>query len=262
VPVLVGTSGWQYKDWKGHLYPPGVAVSRWLEHYARRFQSVEINSTFYRLPARETFEQWRDRTPEDFLFAVKASRYLTHIRWREPAEPVSRLMECAGGLGAKLGPVLLQVRDTLRADVGALEGVLASFPSGVPVAFEPRHESWFTDATFDVLSRHSAALCLTDTPLRQSPAWRTASWGYVRFHQGLGRPRPCYGPTVLRRWAEQLAELWSPEADLYVYFNNDTYGCAVRDARRFALLLADVDLLPTRVPPPRESTVGTPLAPP
>lgn len=252
---MVGTSGWQYSDWKGCLYPAGLPQSRWLEHYALRFQTVEINSTFYRLPERDTFEQWRDRTPEDFVFAVKASRYLTHMHLREPAEPVARLMDHASGLGHKLGPVLMQLRDTHRIDLAALDAALASFPAGTRVAFEPRHESWYCDATWELLARLDAAFCLTDTPMRTSPMQRTASWGYLRFHEGVSRPRPCYGVTALRQWSERLAALWSAEDDIYVYFNNDTYGCAVRDARRFAAVASETGLRPTRVPAQKEAAL-------
>lgn len=252
VPVLIGTSGWQYADWRGSFYPADLTQARWLEHYAVRFQTVEINSTFYRLPEPETFAAWRDRTPSDFVFAVKASRYLTHIRWRQPEEPLSRFMNAAAHLGTKLGPVLLQLRDTVTSDTGALEHVLAGFPAGARVAFEPRHESWFVDETAETLARHGASFCLTDPPHRKCPIWRTADWGYVRFHEGRGIPRPCYGRTALARWAERLAALWQPDADLYVYFNNDKQGCAVRDARRFAEGARRCGLFPTRVPPRHE----------
>src|SRR6202050_2557545 len=128
MPVLIGTSGWQYKDWRGGLYPAGVAQRRWLEHYATQYRTVENNGTFYRLPARETFVGWRERTPDDFVMAVKASRYLTHVRrLRDPAEPGSRLLAAAAGLGRKLGPVLLQLPPTLKADVGALDACLTEF---------------------------------------------------------------------------------------------------------------------------------------
>ncbi len=127
--MLIGTSGWQYRDWRGGLYPAGVAQRRWLEHYATQYLTVENNSSFYRLPAPETFAGWRDRTPDDFVMAVKASRYLTHVRkLRDPAEPVARLLAAAAGLGPKLGPVLLQLPPTLTADP-ATPGRL---PAGVP----------------------------------------------------------------------------------------------------------------------------------
>ena len=128
---MAGTSGWQYRDWRGAFYPPGVPQRRWLEHYAEQFATVENNGTFYRLPARDTFASWRDRVPADFVMAVKASRYLTHVRrLRDPAEPVRRLLDAAAGLGGRLGPVLLQLPPDLRADPRAAGGVPAPVPAG------------------------------------------------------------------------------------------------------------------------------------
>lgn len=256
--MLIGTSGWQYPHWRGRFYPSAVRQGRWLEHYAARFATVEVNNAFYRLPETKTFEDWRNRTPGDFVMAVKASRYITHIkRLREPAEPVKRLLERSRGLGAKLGPVLLQLPPNLRIDLPALEEVLDQFPKEVRVAVEPRHHSWFeTDDTRRVLSRHGAALCLSDTPERRSPHWRTASWGYVRFHAGRARPVPCYGRKALRTWAERLADMWPRSARIYAYFNNDESACAVRDACIFAREVEKAGLTPSRVPQAREISVG------
>ncbi len=254
--MWIGTSGWQYDDWRGHLYGAGVARARWLEHYASRFRTVELNSTFYGLPSRVTAEGWRSRTPEDFVFAVKASRYITHLRFRDPADSVERLMDRIEPLGPKLGPILVQLRDTVLRDVAALDRLLDLFPDHVRLAFEPRHESWYVDEVAGLLAQRGAAFCLTDTPHRKAPPlWRTADWGYVRFHEGTGRPRPCYRPAALNRWAEQLCELFAPEARLYVYFNNDPRGCAVHDARRMAELFERLGRETTRVPPAAEATV-------
>src|SRR5580693_6134914 len=149
MPMRVGTSGWQYRDWRGPLYPAGVPRRRWLEHYAQCYLTVENNNSFYRLPPRETFESWRGRTPGDFVMSIKASRYLTHVRrLRDPAGPVARLMAAADGLGGRLGPVLLQLPPDLTADPGRLADCLAAFASsghqdGVQVAVEPRHPSWW-----------------------------------------------------------------------------------------------------------------------
>ena len=146
MPLIIGTSGWQYRDWRGGLYPAGVAQRRWLEHYASQYQTVENNSSFYRLPTPETFAGWRARTPDDFVMAVKASRYLTHVRrLRDPAEPVARLLSAAAELGPKLGPILLQLPPTLTAEPGLLDACLKEFRQRVAV--EPRHESWWTPET-------------------------------------------------------------------------------------------------------------------
>ncbi|MER7568156.1 DUF72 domain-containing protein [Streptomyces sp. NPDC097941] len=236
--LFVGTSGWQYKDWRGVLYPDGLPVRLWLEEYAAHFPTVEINNAFYRLPTRETFEAWRQRVPGDFVVAVKASRYLTHIkRLKDPEEPVHRLMSHAQGLGDRLGPVLLQLPPTLRADTGLLDACLACFPASTRVAVEPRHESWWTSETRKVLETRGAALCWADVRARPvTPLWRTTDWGYVRFHEGRAQAWPHYGRRSLETWAERIGGTWSGDEDVYVYFNNDPNGAAVRNAQLFASL--------------------------
>ncbi|MGW2559691.1 DUF72 domain-containing protein [Streptomyces sp. NPDC001514] len=250
MPVLIGTSGWQYKDWRGVLYPDERPQRLWLEEYAEHFVTVENNNAFYRLPERKTFGDWRDRTPEGFVMAVKASRYLTHIkRLHDPEEPVQRLMEHAEGLGDRLGPVLLQLPPTLKCDPKALDAALACFPSRVRVAVEPRHDSWWTDEVRDVLKGRGAALCWADRGSRPvSPLWRTADWGYVRFHGGLAEPSPRYGRQALTSWAGRIADAWPDRADVYAYFNNDTGGAAVRDAAGFARAVAARGRAATRTP--------------
>ncbi|MDH6448833.1 MULTISPECIES: DUF72 domain-containing protein [unclassified Streptomyces] len=236
--LFVGTSGWQYKDWRDVLYPVGVPVRSWLEEYAAHFPTVEINNAFYRLPSRETFEAWRERVPADFVVAVKASRYLTHIkRLKDPEEPVHRLMGHAEGLGGRLGPVLLQLPPTLRADPELLDACLACFPSSARVAVEPRHESWWTPKTREVLENRGAALCWADVRARPvTPLWRTADWGYVRFHEGRARAWPHYGRRSLETWAERIGQTWAGDEDVYAYFNNDPNGAAVRNAKTFTAL--------------------------
>jgi uncharacterized protein YecE (DUF72 family) len=236
--VFVGTSGWQYRDWRGALYPTDVPMRRWLEEYTEHFATVELNNAFYRLPTRENFEAWRERVPRDFVVAVKASRYLTHIkRLKDPEEPVHRLMSHAAGLGDRLGPVLLQLPPTLRADPALLDACLACFPSGTRIAVEPRHESWWTPETRGVLESRAAALCWADVQARPvTPLWRTADWGYVRFHEGRARAWPHYGRRSLVTWAERIGQTWAGDEDVYVYFNNDPNGAAVRNAKTFTTL--------------------------
>jgi uncharacterized protein YecE (DUF72 family) len=254
----VGTSGWQYRHWRGRFYPSALAQREWLDHYAQRFATVEINNTFYRLPPRETFEAWAQRFPADEIIAVKASRYLTHIRrLREPQEPVQRLLEHAAPLGARLGPVLVQLPPNLTVEVERLDETLAAFPRTVRVAVEPRHPTWFVDDVRRVLERHNAALCLADRGSHIiTPAWRTADWGYVRFHFGRAQPWGCYGRDALARWVERIAQCWRADEDVFAYFNNDMEGCAIRDAVVFARLAARRGLQPTRTPELAEAPVG------
>jgi uncharacterized protein YecE (DUF72 family) len=245
MPVLVGTSGWQYRDWRGVLYPPGLAQGRWLEHYARHLGTVENNGSFYRLASRETFAAWRDRTPDGFVMAVKASRYLTHVRrLRDPAEPVGRLLAAAAGLGDRLGPVLLQLPPSMRADPAALDDCLRAFaafraspqlPRPVRVAVEFRHPSWWNPETEQVLASRGAALCWADRRGRPvTPLWRTADWGYLRFHEGAARPWPRYGEAALRSWVRRAAGAWPDDCDVFGYFNNDQNAAALHDAAAYA----------------------------
>ena len=163
VALFVGTSGWQYADWRDAFYPHGLPQRAWLAHYARDFSTVEVNNAFYRLPERSVFERWRQQTPEGFVVAVKVSRYLTHVRrLQDPLEPVGRLVDRAAGLGDRLGPYLLQLPPTLRAEPERLDACLAAFPTDARVAVEPRHESWWTDEVRTVLERRGAALCWSD----------------------------------------------------------------------------------------------------
>lgn len=237
--VFVGTSGWQYHDWRREFYPERLAQREWLSYYASRFSTVENNGAFYRLPEEAIFEAWRSQLPEGFAMAVKASRFLSHIkRLRDPAEPVGRLLKAAAGLGDRLGPFLLQLPPTLHADPDLLAGCLDRFPAGVRVAVEPRHDSWWTDEVRAVLADRDAALCWADRGGRPAtPLWRTASWSYLRLHEGRAKPAPSYGDAALRSWCGRIDEAWPRSADSYVYFNNDHGGAAVRNAFRFGELM-------------------------
>jgi uncharacterized protein YecE (DUF72 family) len=247
--LCVGTSGWQYAHWRRVFYPAKLPQSRWLPFFAERFQTVEVNNTFYNLPEKSVFEQWSANTPDDFVFALKMSRYLTHMkRLHDPIEPVRRFMERAEALGTKLGPVLLQLPPRFRADAQLLDEALGVFGPSVRVAVEFRDESWFTSEIQAVLERHRAALCIADSPRRRQPLWRTAEWGFVRLHEGDGRDAPGYEREALERWASRVAATWDAGADVFAYFNNDAAGYAIRDAILFAELARAAGLSPTRVP--------------
>jgi uncharacterized protein YecE (DUF72 family) len=262
MPVVVGTSGWQYRDWRGPLYPPDLPQRDWLAYYAGQYATVENNSTFYRLPARDTFADWQARTPGDFVMTVKASRYLTHVkRLRDPEEPVAKLMAAATGLGGRLGAVLLQLPPNLTADPGRLAACLAAFGPyrGTRLAVEPRHPSWWTEEVRQVLAEHGAALCWADQLGRPvTPLWRTAGWGYLRFHQGAAQPWPRYGQRALRSWLDRVAETWPDEATVYVYFNNDPGGAAVADSVTFAAACRRAGRTVTRTPVVPTCSPGSP----
>jgi len=227
-----GTSGWQYADWRDVLYPAGLPQSSWLPTYADAFDTVELNGSFYRLAKRETFEKWAGLVPNGFTMAVKASRFLTHVRrLAEPEEPVARLMTSASGLGDRLGPVLLQLPPNLPVDVDRLDACLAEFPPGTRVAVEPRHPSWWVGEVRSVLESRGAALCWADRLGRPvTPLWRTTGWAYLRLHRGRGGAGWSYGRTALRSWLGRLGEAFPSDEEAFVYFNNDPGGAAVRDA--------------------------------
>jgi uncharacterized protein YecE (DUF72 family) len=236
--VRVGCSGWNYASWRhGVFYPERCPARLWLEFYSRRFDTVEVNATFYRLPTVKAVQGWVDQTPDDFLFTVKASRYLTHIkrltelgpgleRFYERIEPLAR--------SPKLGPVLWQLPPTFKRDDDRLAGALARLPPGSH-AWEFRHESWFAEDVFALLREHGAALVLADDSRRRFGAGPpTADWAFLRFHHGARGRRGNYSEAELADWAERIEALESPA---YAYFNNDWEGFAPRNALRLKKLL-------------------------
>ena len=226
--IHVGTSGWQYRDWRGPLYPEGLPRPRWLDHFARTFSTVEVNNSFYLLPERETFERWARSTPPGFTFAVKASRYLTHLkRLKDPREGIERFWGNATGLGGKLGPVLFQLPPRFHADLARLEAFCAELPQQILAAWEFRDRSWWIDDVFRILDDRGDAFVLPDRPGFRGPFVITGGWTYIRFHQGT-RTGPDYRRDKLRTWAERVAEMEA--SDVWTYFNNDHGGAAVRDA--------------------------------
>jgi uncharacterized protein YecE (DUF72 family) len=261
VSLWIGTSGWQYRHWRGRLYARGLPTDRWFERYAESFDTVELNVTFYRQPRPAVFEGWARRAPSGFLFAVKASRFLTHIkRLREPRDSVDRLMDGAARLGQHLGPILVQLPPDMPAEPGRLAETLAAFPRDVRVAVEPRHATWFDDEVRRLLRERDAALCWADRRGPRNPSertWATAPWGYVRFHAGRSRPRGCYGDVALGRWLERIRAAYPDDhEDVFLYWNNDGHGCAPRDAARFAELARAAGRRTSRAPDPRDLPAG------
>lgn len=235
MPIRVGTCGWQYDDWRTAFYPQDVPKKRWLSAYAKTFDTVECDNAFYRLPKREVFERWREEVADGFTMAVKASRFLTHVkRLKEPQEPVERLLQAATGLGDRLGPILLQLPPSMGVDLERLDACLRCFPSSIRVAVETRHGSWWIDDTRAVLTERGAASVWSDRlAISIAPMWRTTDWAYLRLHQGRLASPPTYSATTLRFWRLQLEQTWETRHDVFVYFNNDPGAAAVRDARRF-----------------------------
>jgi uncharacterized protein YecE (DUF72 family) len=229
--IRIGCSGWSYEHWRGRLYPARGSTARWLEIYARSFDTVELNATFYRLPRVEAAGRWADATPPGFCFAVKASRYLTHVeRLRGVRAGVARLEERIEPLRAagKLGPLLWQLPPTFRRDDERLARALAQLPPGRH-ALEPRHRSWFHPDVYELLRAHRVALVVADRAgLPAAPLVDTAGWTYIRFHEGRAGRRGNYSAAELARWAERIRAM---SGDVYAYFNNDWEGFAIENAR-------------------------------
>jgi uncharacterized protein YecE (DUF72 family) len=235
----IGCSGWNYAHWREVFYPRGLPASRWLEHYAASFDTVEVNATFYRLPTREAVEHWVEATPPGFLFAIKASRYLTHVKrlqnvaagWARLAERIEPLVDAG-----KLGPVLWQLPERFHRDDDRLAAALEALPAGRH-AVEFRHESWFVGDVEELLRAHGAALVIGDHPERpfQTRSW-TADWTFVRFHQGHGADG-AYADREIEAWAGRVRK-WLGRGDVYAYFNDDWSGHAVREAIMLRRLVA------------------------
>ena len=226
----IGCSGWQYKHWRGNFYDAALANARWLEHYASVFDTVEINNSFYRLPEAATFRQWACRVPRDFVFAVKASRFLTHMKkLKDPEEPVERLFSRMRPMGRHLGPVLYQLPPGWKADVGRLEQFLQVLPRAQHV-IEFRDPSWYSSDVYALLARHSVSLCLHDMHGSASGRLRVGPIVYVRFHGPSGRYHGGYPEDRLQSWADWLRSQLDLGSAVYAYFNNDVGGHAPRDA--------------------------------
>jgi len=236
--VWIGTSGWIYKHWVGIFYPPNLPAGEHLPYYATHFPTVEVNYSFYRLPERSAFEAWRQQTPVGFLFAVKGSRYLTHMKkLKDPQEALARLMERATALEEKLGPILFQFPHTWAANLSRLDEFLGALEAYAPrrFAFEFRHESWLCPPVYALLERAGAALCAPVSPRLPRHLGLTAPWTYIRMHEG--RAGIGFGGAELQEWAGHIGRFERQGADVYVYFNNDPQGYALRDADALRRLL-------------------------
>ena len=238
--VRIGCSGWNYKDWRQSFYPKGLPARQWLERYAEAFDTVEINNTFYRLPKQSAVENWVKQTPRGFVFTVKASRYLTHIKRLTTVEDgVKLLYERIEPLAQspKMGPVLWQLPGNFQRDDERLRGALKGLPKGRH-CFEFRHPSWFCDEVYKLLRRHRAALVIGDTPERPFQTHEfTAAWTFVRFHYGHRGRGGNYSHTELEEWAERIRD-WRERVEVYAYFNNDWKEYAVKNALELKKLLA------------------------
>lgn len=236
--IWIGTSGWHYKHWLGTFYPPKLASSRMLACYSEDFDTVELNNTFYKLPSAKSLSEWRDSTPPHFHFAVKGSRFLTHMKkLRDAQEGLDRFLTSVQTLGHKLGPILFQLPPNWAIDLERLEEFLALLPTDVRCAFEFRNPTWNEQPTYDLLIRYKAGYCIFDLAGYASPVMVTGNFAYVRLHGPGGKYQGSYSAAALADWAGRI-QSWKKRLDsVYVYFDNDEAGYAPKDALRLKGLL-------------------------
>jgi uncharacterized protein YecE (DUF72 family) len=224
--LLAGTSGFSYKEWRGSFYPESIKESEMLSYYAERFDTVELNNTFYRLPNEQTLRHWAQQVPARFRFSLKASRIITHIRrLKDVRDPVEYLFRTVSALGEQCGPVLFGLPPNLAKDIDRLKSFLDLVPREARVAFEFRNASWLDGETFDLLRQHDAALCVAQTEEDETPLVSTAGWGYLRLR------KEAYPPGELATWRQRIAG--QPWSDTFVYFKHEDAGTGPRLARTF-----------------------------
>jgi len=228
---FIGTSGWQYADWKGKFYPENLTRKDWLGYYAQHFPTLEINSSFYHLPQPKALINWYETVPRDFVFSLKVSRYITHIkRLHDAGEAAKEFVQRAVLLKEKLGCLLYQLPPGLKRNDELLQGFLAALPRGFRHVMEFRHPSWFAPAVEEILHNHGAGFCIFDMPELTSPLITTAGFGYVRFHGSQALYSSLYSDSELKQWSHKLQALSHNVNQIFIYFNNDIAGFALDNA--------------------------------
>lgn len=238
--IRIGTSGWHYKHWLGNFYPEKLPASKMLAYYYEQFDTVEINNSFYMLPKIETLSCWREATPKNFEFAIKASRFLTHNKkLKEPENALNNFLPRAEALGKKLGPILFQLPPKWRINVERLSEFLDALPKYHRYTFEFREPSWLEPQVYELLRKHNAAFCIYELAAFHSPIELTADWSYTRLHGPGGKYQGSYSNKVLRAWADRIVE-WSTQLQsIYMYFDNDQAGYAASNALTLKQLVAE-----------------------
>lgn len=230
--IRIGTSGWHYRHWVGRYYPAEIKPAAMLDYYLRDFDTVELNNTFYHLPKETAFDTWKKAVPSNFLFAVKGSRFLTHmIKLKDAERGIANFVPRAKRLGRKLGPILWQLPPKWNVNAERLEDFLSKLPRGIRYAFELRNPSWMTVSVYEILQKYNAAFCIYELAGYHSPLEITAKWTYVRLHGPTqNKYQGSYSEAQLERWARRIDD-WSRQLDaIYVYFDNDDSAFAVHNA--------------------------------
>jgi uncharacterized protein YecE (DUF72 family) len=237
--IRIGTSGWHYKHWRGPFYEDNCPASKMLPSYYSQFDTVEINNSFYKLPAPGTFSCWRDATPENFCFAVKASRFITHNKkLKDPENALKNFLPRAEELGHKLGPILFQLPPRWRINADRLDEFLSTLPETRRYAFEFRELSWLNARIYELLQRHNAALCIYELGGFKAPIKITADWTYIRLHGPGGKYQGSYSTEMLSEWAHRIDAWRRSLKAVYVYFDNDQAAYAVHNALELKRLVA------------------------
>jgi uncharacterized protein YecE (DUF72 family) len=236
--IYVGTSGWSYDHWKGPFYPEHLASNRMLNYYAEHFRSAEINTSFYHLPAEHTVQLWHDATPDNFVFAVKASRYITHMKkLKDPQQSVSAFLQRIGILGDKLGPILFQLPPRWHFNKDRLAAFLSALSRQFRYAFEFRDQSWLNGEAYELLAKHDAAVCIYELDGFLSPKEITTDLIYVRLHGPDGPYQGSYDARSLSGWAGAFTAWTAQGRSIYCYFDNDELGYAAQNAERLQAML-------------------------
>ncbi len=235
----IGTSGWVYRHWRGVFYPWDLPTQRWLQHYATRFDTVELNNTFYRLPSERAFSAWKENSPQRFRYAIKASRYITHMKKLQGVEEaLSRFLERSRLLGERLGPILYQLPPHWKCNIDRLRSFLHILPRDQRHVLEFRNASWLSEEVFATLAEHGVGLCIVSLPDFPCLLRTTAPFAYIRLHGAEAVYGSCYSERELQWWAEQILGFLETGKDVYAYFNNDAHGYAVQNAVRLKELLS------------------------
>ncbi|NIR46911.1 DUF72 domain-containing protein [candidate division KSB1 bacterium] len=235
----IGTSGWNYKHWKGPFYPDDLSQKDWLDYYLRKFQTVEINNSFYQLPEKKTFETWRETVPAEFVFSVKASRYITHMKkLKDPRESLNNFLKRVAVLEEKVGAILFQLPPRWRLNSERLQNFLSLLPKEFRYTFEFRDATWFDSQTYEILAEHNAAFCIYHLQSELSPKEVTADFVYIRLHGPSKQAyQGQYSDETLAEWKDSISSWTKQGKDVYCYFDNDEKGYAAQDALRLQQML-------------------------
>jgi len=241
-PIHIGTSGWYYAHWRGNFYPDEINSSEFLNYYIKKLNTVEINNSFYRLPDKSTLKDWHKKTPDNFIFSAKASRYITHVKkLKDPKKSTKKFFKTVEVLGKKLGPILFQLPPSWRPNPERLDNFLKVLPEKYKYTFEFRNSKWFNKKTYGILKKHKAAFCIYHLAGKLSPKENTADFIYIRLHGPKGAYEGSYKKSDLKKWVKNFLR-WNKEGkEIFCYFDNDQAGFAVKNALELKEIIKNLE---------------------